>query len=97
MIVVRFTHVVKPGCTRAVVALLKEHREHPATPNRSQRIYSANLAPTHTVIWEAEYENLAEWEKAVEEYPRHPLAASFWEQLNKLLDGQGSREIWNLE
>jgi len=29
MIAVRFTHIVKPGCGGAVVALLKEHRDDP--------------------------------------------------------------------
>ena len=97
MIVIRYTHIVKPGCGRAAVALLKEHRDHPATQNRRTRIYTTNLGPAHTVIWEAEYETLAAWEKAAAEWPSHPLAATFWKQMDELVDSQGSREVWNLE
>jgi len=97
MIAVRFTHIVKPGCGGAVVALLKEHRDHPATPDRPTRIYTANLGPSHVVIYEAEYESLAAWEKAVAEWPHHPLAATFWKDMDKLVESGGSREIWNLE
>ena len=97
MIAVRFTHVVKPGCVGAVVALLKEHRDHPATQDRAIRIYSTIWGPSHAVIWEAEYESLAEWENAVAEWPRHPMAASFWKEMDKLVESGGTREIWNLE
>jgi hypothetical protein len=97
MIVIRITHTVKPGSSRAVVALLKEHRDHQATQEQRARIYTTNLGPSHTVIYEAEYETLAAWEKAVAEWPSHPLAATFWKQMNELLDSQGSWEVWNLE
>ena len=97
MIVARITHLVKPECTAAAVALLKEFREHPAERNQVQRIYTSSFGPRHTVIWEGEHENLAALAKAWAEWPSHPMADTFWERFNKLVVSGGSTEIWDLE
>ena len=99
MIVFRLTHKVKPGCTQAVVDLLKEYREKRLNQDRTARIYHDRLGPRYTVIWENEYENFAAYANhmAAAEWKNHPMADTFWERLNKLIDGGGTTEIWNLE
>lgn len=99
MIVFRITHKVKPGCTQEVVDLLKEYRERRPNQDRPARIYHDRVGPRHTVIWETEYEDFAAYQKqmAAASYRRHPMADTFWERLNDLVDSGGSTEIWNLE
>ncbi len=96
MIAFRITHNVKPGSVGKLVELLQEFRDHPATQGRSVRIYTTNIGPSYTVIWEQEFESEAARQQVWAEFPRHPMASTLWDRIHELVEGGGSREIWNL-
>ena len=95
MIVERFTWHVKPGHTPEFVELVKAERER--VGEVTLRLYVPFFGPHNVVIGEIEFENTEEQDKYWEGWLGKPEAQTFLENLVKLQDAGGSRELWLLE
>jgi hypothetical protein len=96
MIANRQTMIVKQGCWDEVVASVVAETCRVSFPH-PRRIFTANIGPFDRLVFEAEFENLAEYEKFWAEYLASPEGAAFTEKLNSMLESGGSNEIWTLE
>jgi hypothetical protein len=95
MIVNRRTMIVKPGCWDEAVALVVAETKRVSFPH-PRRILTENISPFDRLVFEAEFENLAEYEKFWAEYLASPEAASFQEGWDDLVEAGGANEIWSL-
>jgi hypothetical protein len=95
MIVERFTWHVKPGRQQEFVELVKAERERAG--EGTLRIYVPFFGPHNVVIAEIEFENTEEQDRFWEEWWQAPEAQTYLENLSKLQDAGGSRELWLLE
>ena len=95
MIVNRRTFVAKKGCLEEAAALMRAEVERTALPN-TQRICIPVVAPFDLLVYEAEYENLEEYERLWTEWGASPEAAVFMEKWNALTEIGGTNEIWEL-
>jgi hypothetical protein len=97
MIVNRWVLMLRGPHAEEAFALFKAEmiRLH---PGRRMRFYTANLTPYGSYAWEAEYESLAEFEKA-REARYAAMAPDFMKQLHAMdaVEAGGVNEIWNLE
>jgi hypothetical protein len=98
MIVDRRIHEVKLGRGADARAVLKElyalweSKLGPIT----FRIYRPKVASYDMVVWESEFENLAECDRLLSEFfalPEFPPLMARW---NEARQAGGTREIWNL-
>jgi hypothetical protein len=95
MIVNRQTMIVKPGCSDEAEALAVAETKRVSFPH-ARRLYSSNLSPFDRLVFEAEFENLAEHEKFWAEWRASPETAAFLKKFNDLLEAGGTNEIWTL-
>ena len=95
MIVNRQTMIVKPGRLDEAEALAVAETKRVSFPH-SRRLYSSNISPYDRLVFEAEFENLAEYEKFWAEWRASPETAAFQEKFNDLLEAGGTNEIWTL-
>ena len=96
MIVNRRTFVVKAGCWDEAEALAVAETKRESFPH-PQRIYSSNISPFDRLVYEAEFENLAEYEKYLADWFASPEGSAVAEKLNSMLESGGKNEIWTLE
>jgi hypothetical protein len=96
MIVNRRTMIVKPGCWDGAVASVVAETKRLSFPH-PRRILTVNIGPFDRLVFEAEFESLAEYEKFWAEYFASPEGVAFTEKLNSMLVSGGSNEIWTLE
>ncbi len=96
MIVERAIVKVKLGCTDQLIELLKSEMAKSKVVGKT-RLYTPNIGKYDTISWEAEWENLADYEKFWNDWGAKPEAAEFFEKWNALVEPGGEREIWNLE
>ena len=95
MIVERFTWHVKPGHQPEFVELVKAERER--VGEVTLRIYVPFYGPHNVVIGELEFKDTEEQDKFWETWWQAPEAQTYLENLAKLQDAGGSRELWILE
>ena len=95
MFVERFTWHVKPGHQHEFVELVKAERERIGQVTLC--IYAPFFGPHNVVIGEIEFENIEAQDKFWEEWLPAPEVQTFLENLSKLQDAGGSRELWLLE
>ncbi len=95
MIANRRTFIIKRGRIEEAAALIKAEVARVDIPN-AQRIYTPMIAPFGVLVYEAEYENLEEYEKSWTEWGASPEAAAFLEEWNVLTETGGTNEIWEL-
>ena len=96
MIVNRRTFLVKGGCWDEALALTGAEISRVSFPH-ARRLYSSNIGPFDQLVFEAEFENLAEYEEFWAEYSASPEGAAFNEKFDTLLKSGGTNEIWTLE
>jgi hypothetical protein len=96
MIANRRTFIVKPGCWDEAVALAVAETKRVSFPH-PERIYTSNIGLFDRLVYEAEFENLAEYEKYWAEWFATPEADAFLKKWNDLLEAGGTNEIWTLE
>ncbi|MFC1997229.1 hypothetical protein ACFLXI_06435, partial [Chloroflexota bacterium] len=63
MIVQRITVQIKPGKLDEALTLAKEGRRNVWTFFKSSKIYSSNIGPLSTIVFESEFDDLAEVDK----------------------------------
>ena len=95
MIVNRQVYKIKPGCMDEAVAMLVALREQGP---RTSCVYRSQFGPFATVVFEMEFENLAEYEKDWAEWFASPEGAALEEKWVPLMaeGGPGTNEIWTL-
>lgn len=96
MIVNRRTFRVKWGRVEEAVALMKAEGKRVGFPH-ALRLYTNYTGPFSTIAFEAEFENLEEYERWWAEYFASPEGAAFNGKFLALLEAGGTNEIWNLE
>ena len=96
MIVNRRTFVVKGGCWEEAVAMAVAETKRLSHPH-ARRIYLSNISPFDTLVFEAEFENLAEYETFWADWFASPEGAAFAEKWDTLVRSGGTNEIWTLE
>ena len=95
MIANRQTMIVKQGCWDEAVALVVAETKRVSFPH-PRRIFTANIGRYDRLVFEAEFENLAEYEKFWAEWRASPEGAAFLKEWNDLLEAGGTNEIWTL-
>ena len=93
MIVYRVTNRIKRGHMREAVALYKEMAA--SLPELTVRIYTFNIGPGNTIVWEAEHESLASLERRLAEFGASQGFTQWREKMDEI-GGEGTNEIWNL-
>ena len=96
MIVERWTYPVKPGCQEAAVKIPKEETEANTPFKHSYRIYTPGISPQNVVVIEWEYEDLKDMQVCWDSWYAERGTPEFDEKWNKLIDGGGHRETWDL-
>ena len=96
MIVNRRTFQVKGGCWEEAVALMVAETKRVRLPH-ARRIYSSNIGPFDRLVFEAEFENLADYEEFWAEWSASPEGDAFVEKWETLVKSGGMNEIWTLE
>jgi hypothetical protein len=95
MIVERNVFQAKYGRGDELVALMKEGRELVARMGaRKQRVLTDLTGPFFTVVWESEYESMAEMEKGMA-HMSDPEFGPWFERMVPLVD-HGSRELFTI-
>ena len=92
MYVNRRTFIVKGRKMDEAVALFKDLVKdfpHPV------RLYVTETGPFDILVWEGEYENLAEYERLTKEYIER-ITPEWWEKWDSVTENGGSNEIWRL-
>ncbi len=95
MITNRRTFIIKRGRLQEAAALIKAEAERVDLPN-AQRVYVPEIAPFDVMVYEADYENLEEYEGIWAEWLASPEAAAFLEKLYAVTETGGTNEIWTL-
>ena len=96
MLVHRLTFRVKSGVQEKAVEMIKEAQTMIAAPH-AVRIYTPNIGPFNTVVYDIEFESLGELEEFWANWWALPGTPAFMEKWNALVDiGTGS-EVWNVE
>jgi hypothetical protein len=99
MKVVRWTHHAKVQCSSELVKAIKSYPEYglPKLPHGA-RVYShSTLSPWQVVIFEVEFESLAEYAAWEEELWAAPRVHEWTDQLYSLKERGGGGEFWNVE
>jgi hypothetical protein len=83
-----------------LIELLKAIPDYglPRAP-QGERIYTAGSygGPWDVVIWEAAYENMAEYEAWLKENEASPRLGEHYEKAMKLLERGSRTELWDME
>ena len=95
MIVNRRTFVVKKGCAKKVVDLLRTVTDGFSQP-KVFRIYEWYISPSDQVTWEAEFENLEEYSRFSAEWMDSSKHDSILDKFVELTVSGGTSEIWKL-
>jgi hypothetical protein len=95
MLVNRRTFIVKNGCWDEAVAMAVAEVQRVGFP-RATRLYVPKIGPFSTLVFEAEFESLAEYEKFWAEYFASPEGVAFNEKLDTVTESGGTNEIWAL-
>jgi hypothetical protein len=74
---------------------MKAEIERMNLPN-TQRVLIPMVAPFDLLVYEAEYEDLSEYERLWADWAASPEAASFMEKWNALTEIGGTNELWEL-
>lgn len=93
MIVNRRTFNLKPDRVEDALALAKATQ--PAFGHNS-RYYVPLVAAWHVLVWEAEFQSLAEYDGAMAEYWTRPEAAEELKKWRECFAGGGANELWEL-
>ena len=98
MIVERIVFQAKYGKGDELVALFKESAKvaPPSSMGRNPRLLTDRSGQFFTIVLEAEWESLAEWEKAFGRMFSDPKLQSLMERSTPLIES-GRREFYNLE
>jgi hypothetical protein len=85
---------VKPGKVEQVAEMLKQVLHDTDQPIK--RVYVPKISPLNRVVFEQEYENLAEWERLRDEWSASEYAAEFMPKWYEVVEGGGTEEVWEL-
>ena len=98
MLVYRSTWLIKHGKLKEAVELVKAESNRAGKPNIPARIYSSNISPSSTLVFEQEFETSAQNDKYWEDYWAEDSqeAKAFWNKWPELVERQISIEVWNL-
>ena len=95
MIVQRFTFRVKIGKMEEALEVGKEARR--IWPGRSGRLYSSNVGPMNTLVFDNVAENMEELEKLWDQCKADDRWAPLIDRWRQLIAEEGPSELWNLE
>jgi hypothetical protein len=95
MLVQRLNFQLKPGNQEKAVELIKETQTMLETPH-GVGIYTPNIGPFNTLVYDIEFESLAEHEEFWAKWWALPETPAFMERWNELTDVGGYSEIWTL-
>jgi hypothetical protein len=94
MIVNRRMFIARKGHYEEAVAFAKKALAELA-PNVRARVYHDNISPFDLFGWDVEYDSLAAYERAMQDYGAR-LNPEWWAQWNALTETGGTNEIWTL-
>ena len=94
MLVHRVTWNVKPGKQEEAEELLRKAGEMYPSPH-VVRVYVPETGPFNTLVYEVEFENLADYQAHWQKWYALPGRAEFMEKWNELVTGGGD-QLWNL-
>ena len=95
MLVNRRTFMVKNGHWDEAVAMGVAEVQRVGLPHAS-RVYAPEIGPFSTLVLEADFESLAEYEEFWAEYFASPEAVEFNEKWDTVTESGGTNEIWRL-
>ena len=95
MIVQRFTVLVKRGCMKQVVEMVKAERATYDSPDRF-RFYTSSFGPGDLFVQDLEFETLEEQEKHWTEWFARPTTPEFMKKWDEVVVRHVSNDIWNL-
>ena len=99
MLVVRHIIHIKDGCQEKLVEALKAHTKAPfPSPPHEWRIYTwGEASPWGILIWEQEFESMAEKDAYSQEFQGTPGARELIESTGGFVESRGSAtEIWTV-
>lgn len=95
MIVNRRTFIIKPPHMEEAAALVRAEMDRVGSLP-GFRIYLSNIGPFHVLAFEAEFDNLVEYERLVGEFFER-VSPEFWEEWHSITEAAGgANEIWTL-
>jgi len=94
MIVNRRTFIAKKGHMDEAIAMMKRIWAE-MDPQRRVRFYRSSLGPFDTIVWEAEYDSLTEYDKAMAAVDPRWMAENLpkWHAVTEV---GGANEIWDV-
>jgi hypothetical protein len=96
MIVNRITMVVKKGCRNELIELIKgEVAKSDETPGKVRLLWPS-LGPQDMLVYEREFESLADLEAFWAAWNALPTTADFWNKYNGLTKPGGSQEAYQV-
>ena len=95
MLVQRLTFQLKPGDQEKAVEMLKEAQTM-LKPPHGVGIYTPNIGPFNTLIYDILFENFAELDEFWAKWWALPETPAFMERWNALNDVSGYSEVWNV-
>jgi hypothetical protein len=93
VIVRRWTHIVKPGCTKELIDLLHEGFDE---YDRNLRICTSHTGPNSILTFELEYEDLSDYQQSATEWWAVPENTARYKRYVELVESGGMTEFWNL-
>ena len=96
MIVMQYTFQIKPGKFYEALELAKDGRKN-LWPDITSRIYSSNIGPMNTIIFENEFNDIAEQRKHMEQVVAKEEWGPWAERWFELVTGPHKNVVWNLE
>ena len=96
MITNRRTFVAHHGQSEAAIDLLRSEARTIDWPH-GLRFYSDSITTFNTVVMEADYDNLAQYEAMWNEWFSRPTTPAFFEKWIQLTQTGGKNEIFELE
>ena len=95
MIVVRWIFQVKPSRFSEAVDLARDGKKN-VWPNRTSRIYFSEIGPLNAIVFENEFENMAEREKLNSEIDEKKWG-QWLPKWNDVITTDCKNEVWNVE
>jgi len=98
MLVMRMTEQAKQGCTSKLVEFFESWPDDAPAPPHGWRIYwPTQFSPWNEVIFEAEFESLAEHEAWWKEFWASPRSGEWLEKKRELTERGGHGELWSVK
>jgi hypothetical protein len=99
MVVVRWTHHAKHGCTDELAKAIMSYPEYglPKLPHGARVYTPSTLGPWDMVIWEVAFDSQVQYAAWNAEFWAAPRAREFLEPMSRFKERGGGGEMWHVE